>query len=669
MSSVSLYEIDINQLPHQIQQHLPVTEGSTWYDTYRTRFPLSDNKVMFIVKAPKARILANLNEPVNLQEAKTLNFQGLEYTFIADPYWIPADPKQRVLDPFTAKRIQITVKENQIEKVEELDLGFNTDPGSPVGPGESPIGPRDKARKARSLDRTIRERLREERIHQARRIDALKKQCAEAEEEKQKQIEQLNDMKVKVENLEQMNETLNKTQTKLEFDKTIQSYEDRLDAQDRQFTSIIQDQDNEIKELELALDRIKLSNTNNDNANKNSSQKKPLVNVGKIQVPIYDEETGDIYETLEQLNTVIGLAGNNKEVTKTIIYNFLQKNQWQTMINSNPKILEDFEVLRSELIERHDPQNDPTQTYVEIRQRPNEDEKDFIRRLERGYRVFAKINPSQSLTRQQKAAIMSRFATALSRKEVRVHMRGLLDEVSYEEIADKARKYRRVVETEEENKVLATSQVSTQPLKDNNNLSDEEVCKKCRLPHGSNECQASDKFRRKSNRQFYPPSNQAFTIPPKKLGHNVRFNDKFPPAEPTDGDQRSGRPRYRTQYFRRNYQQRNYSDRNNRSFDRDRSRSRDYSRNGDRSRSRDYMRNRDRSRSGEFRPRNGFRGRGYNRSWGSNNTRQNFRRNDGWRRNRPQESRLVNITQTVDHDYPSTVVDSPVEPGVDDFIF
>ena len=288
---------------------------------------------------------------------------------------------------------------------------------------------------------------------QKRRINELKDQLAKEEIEKLERSEEVQAIKRRAQALEQENETL------IELHQTQEALanEEKLRHQEQ----MIAERENDILDLEQKVQNLNISRDRMDNHQSLISlergKKKPSVNVGKIQVPIYDEATGDIYETLERLSTVLSFAENNKDLMRTIIYNFLQKNSWETMINSNAKILDDFEILRKELIERHDPQRDSTEKYINISQRSSEDEKDYMGRLERGYRIFMKIKPNVPLTIQQKEAVKTRFAATLLKKEVRLHMKGQLDQVAFEDIADKARKYRRVVEMEEESNVMIST--------------------------------------------------------------------------------------------------------------------------------------------------------------------------------------------------------------------
>ena len=684
MSSVSLYEADINSLPEKIQQFLPVGENSTWFETYQERFPNADNRAFVLIQPTKARQLEALVEPINLIPVDHMNLDETKFLFIFDQIWTPSEPQQFINDQ-TARRLRIEVKDGKIENVTRHGLGIR------FGSSDTST-PKPQRQPSTSLDRGMDQRREKSRVEQTKRINDLKKQVAKEEKAKVKYQDELSETKKQVQALRNQTLSANQLQAdlsearkqvqalqnqslsanQLQADQSALAYEEELNKKELQ----IMDQEREIQELEQTIHAMNLSNPSTNTeppivaTTGLVTQKKSNVNVGKINVPIYDEATGDIYETLEQLNTVLNLAGNSKDVTKTIIYSFLQKNHWESMLNSNPKILEDFEILRDELVERHDPQRDSTQKYIEISQRSGEDEKDYFGRLERGYRIFMKIKPNASLTDQQKEAIKTRFVTTLLRKEVRVYMKGVIDGVKYEEIAEKARKYRRVVETEEESNVLAATQLPSQSQTIKTESTEEtKTCKFCRLPHDSSECHASDKFRRKSNRQFYPPSRQAFTIPPRKLGNNVRFNDQFPPAEPGEDD-RTGRPRYRRPFVRRSQiPARNFSRESQRYNTNDRSRSRDFKRNFDRSRSRENG-----IRNNGYRRDNYGRGR-YNRPWTARRGDSNYRRNSSWNRDDGRQkdkfrSHLVNLSQTMDEDHSTSILKAPVEVNeVQQFIY
>ena len=664
MTSVNLYQTDINQLPTQLQKLLPIDPHSTWYDTYRRRFPDSGDKVLFIITAAKARILESLKEPFILENINEIGVGTNKFIFINDPTWIPL-PEQRIsIKKDFAKRITIGTRENEITDVIELELGNIPDVVEKVETLRTSTPKEKPKRESKSLDRIVANK--DEMIkEQRKRINNLKDQLEREEKEKLAKAEEVQTIREKAQLLEKENETL----TGLQQTQEALANEEKLRYQEQ----MIAKRENDILDLEQKVQDLNISKNQLTNhhllTTTAKEKKKPSVNVGKIQVPIYDEATGDIYETLERLSTVLSFAENNRDLMRTIIYNFLQKNSWETMINSNAQILDDFEILRKELIERHDPQRDSTEKYINISQRSSEDEKDYMGRLERGYRIFMKIKPNVPLTTQQREAVKTRFAATLLRKDVRLHMKGQLDQVSFEEIADKARKYRRVVEMEEESNVLISTNSQSSPSTSPQDDKEPKKCKFCRLPHDSSECNASEKFRRKSNKRYLPPSKQSFTIPQQKLGQHVKFNNQYPPAEPTENEGR-GRDRYRDQYFRKsNRFSKNYSSERRPYQNFNRSRSREYNGRMDRSRSREdrKMNNRYTQNNWERRRQDG--------SWPSSNSYNKYRRNNSWNnhrvggRERNAPTRLVNLSQTIEQSHPQSILKAPVESEVHEFLY
>ena len=661
--TLSLYEADINQIPATLQNFLPIYENLNWYESYRQKFPRANDQLLFITQPTKARLLGQLETPLTLKESIDDRIDGDKFIFIADQNWVP-ESGQRLVSKDNAKRIRIKIVDKTIDSIEELPLGIEptVEPLEPMSQSTPAV---KTTRPSRSLERTSQEQRNEEKQHQQWRIQELKKQVAREEIARIKQKEEFDTMQKKLQEMELENSQVSP--------QTLAIIQDQRQQLEQRELELVEHQD-EIMKLENTIRNLSLLAGNEGRPFERNIQKKPTINVGKIQVPIYDEATSDIHETLDRLDIVLSFAENNPDLVRTIIYNFLQKNNWESMINSNPKILDDVHILRDELIQRHDPEKDSTEQYINLSQRPAEDEKDYMGRLERGYRIFMKIKPNALLTKQQQDAIKSRFVATLTRKDVRVYMKGHVEDLDFNQIADRARKFRRVVETEDENKVLLSTENPRSKEEKMETSNEQKVCKFCRLPHDSSECHASDKFKRKSNKRYFPPSKQSFTIPQEKLRSNVRFDSKFPTAEPGQNDSEfnsedRGRSRYRDRYY-----ERRTSNFRNQSSER-----RPYN-NYDRSRSRDYRKNINRQNTRGFRPRiNRYSGqrRRFDQSWPPRNQQGNrYRRNSSWNSNgntrrptRDQPTRLVNISQSMNEHEVQSILKAPVEDEAHEFLY
>ena len=127
MSSVSLFETDINSLPEQIQQFLPVKTDSTWFDTYQEMFPESNNRAFVLIQPAKARQLERLQEPINLIQLDHVILDNTKFIFILDQIWTPTNPQQFITDE-TARRLKLEIKDGKIVNVTRLELGLKFDP-------------------------------------------------------------------------------------------------------------------------------------------------------------------------------------------------------------------------------------------------------------------------------------------------------------------------------------------------------------------------------------------------------------------------------------------------------------------------------------------------------------------------------------------------------------
>ena len=682
MPGVSLYLTDINKLPDEIQKLLPIEQDENWFDTYRRLFPNSEDKALFIILPSKARLLNALKHPFALEASDNHQIRGNEFTFIVDPSWAP-DGEQSILNDKNTLRLSLGMKNNELTEVIPLQLNINTNKGmDPLsnstisqseehGLGNRPSG-------SRSVERTQSDQNKDERRIQQQRINELKSQLDKLEIEKDRYEQTM------MENREDAMKMIMKREKSLEDMKT--NYGHLLTDKQQQ----IQDQQRQIEELENTLTNIQLNEQTLHNTT--TRMKHPSVNIGKIQLPIHDESVSDIYDTLEKMRTIIKFAAKDKATIQSILFGFIQKNGWENLINSNPLILEDFEILRKELVDRYKPVTDDTEQYIATVQRAEEDEKDYLTRLERAYKMFMKLDITAPLPAKHQEAVKARFVTTLAKKEIRIQMKNIADQLQYNQLAERARKFRRVLETENKSTNLISTvtllQSQMQDMKNQIGKIDDEsedYCKLCRLPHKTSECHASDKFRRKSNKRFYPPSRQSYSIPQSKLEKGMKPNNIYPSAEPENDKnewrERTGRTPYRY---------------NNQNWNRNRSGGRYYGRNGRRNATGPYYDRRKRyDQSVRFKSDNYGTGPRYNQNrsnnlftrrsrsaerWRSNSLdrgkfwNQNAIRKSRWNRSQERNTQSVNMAHQF-QDNPMSILKHPdsnystVEPEGEQFLF
>ena len=342
--------------------------------------------------------------------------------------------------------------------------------------------------------------------------------------------------------------------------------EQELREQQEKTQSIIQDRVQE--EVNRRIPNRIIHTQDNQNNNGNSVQKTATrdnhtnrihLNTGKIQVPIFDSNTSDINEIMSRMETIIKfLAQGDNNMKKALIFQFIQKNSWEHLAIANPNILEDFDELRKELQERYQPTEDSTELYLSTVQKQKEDEKDYLQRLTRTYRQFMKIDQSIPLNEKDKDALKRRFVSTLHDKEVRIKMRSEIEGIKFNEVAEKSRQFRRVLEMENGNHTLMSTvsflqskikdidlKISSKEHKEKSNETPSQNCNQCGLAHPPEECEASAKFKRKNNKKRYNRYNQAYSIPQRKLNDNIKENPNFPTAEPTQQRfENRGRQRY-----------------------------------------------------------------------------------------------------------------------------
>ena len=569
--TVGVYTTLARDLPISLRELVKNVDTTNFEASYLEKYPESDGLITVVTQTAKSRSLGNLQNPIVLIPKQNETLDKDTFIFIIDRDWMPDEDQKHILEQENISRITLgidssknitSINEQPIliqsssqpmepseqleEEQDELETNLNTtfiDPGkivresNPIQMKREDWQPsRPISRNSRSADRTGREELLQTNKEQRWRIRNLSNQLEQQQQNHRRTTEQS-------ERLEQ-----------------------ELREQQEKTQSIIQDRVREEINRRIPNRTIHTHDSQNNNVNsvqrstaRNDHTNRIHLNTGKIQVPIFDSNTSDINEIMSRMETIIKfLAQGDNNMKKALIFQFIQKNSWEHLAIANPNILEDFDELRKELQERYQPTGDSTELYLSTVQKQNEDEKDYLQRLTRTYRQFMKIDQSIPLNEKDKDALKRRFVSTLYDKEVRIKMRSEIEGIEFNEVAEKSRQFRRVLEMENGNHTLMSTvsflqskikdidlKISSKEHKEKANETPPQNCNQCGLAHPPEECEASAKFKRKNNKKRYNRYNQAYSIPQRKLDNNLKENPNFPTAEPTQPRfENRGRQRY-----------------------------------------------------------------------------------------------------------------------------
>ena len=283
---------------------------------------------------------------------------------------------------------------------------------------------------------------------------------------------------------------------------------------------------------------------------------KPIGISNKIQFPIYDRMRDDIEDIVDRFEKVLELFGGNDEDTRaSLTYMFLQRNNMEELATYNPEILHSFETLKEELVDRYQDQGNSDEIFVTTTIKNSEDERDFGDRLARIFRRWMKMDPTQPLTEGEEKTLKARYISALKDGKVRLRLRLEAENLSYQELAIRARQIRQAFQREEDgNGLVNTVMFLKQKVSElGERVPEKQRCDICRLPHPTEHCQASQKVVRKHNKKTEPPRSVEFAIPEDKLTPGVKPNEMLPTAEPTWHYNN-----YDNNYYQRGYGQRQW---------------------------------------------------------------------------------------------------------------
>ena len=397
--------------------------------------------------------------------------------------------------------------------------------------------------------RTETDRIRQESLRDKERNQDTTKQMVEAQEEIRKLRREVTEIKQEPNNNNNL-ESPNERRLEQQMEKAKREIQELKQELEQMAGATLVDSSNQQNKQNTRLAETTRTGTQNQTGNQTSqasptlnneargttNRLKPIGISNKINFPIYDKMRDDIEDIVDRFKKVLELFGGNDEDTKaSLIFMFLQKNNMEELATYNPEILYDFGTLKNELIDRYQDHGNSDEIFVTTTIKNSEDERDFGDRLARIFRRWMKMDPSQPLTEGEEKTLKARYISALKDGKVRLRLRLEAENLSYQELAVRARQIRQAFQREEDGNGLVNTVLY---LKQKVNELGEKVqdkqprCEICRLPHPTEHCQASQKVARKHNKRANPPKSVEFAIPEEKLTPGVKPNDMLPTAEP-----------------------------------------------------------------------------------------------------------------------------------------
>ena len=159
----------------------------------------------------------------------------------------------------------------------------------------------------------------------------------------------------------------------------------------------------------------------------------------KVNVPTFNAESQDVRDVLDNLKRLCDLAG--PESYSSIVLDFLNRPSFTDyMIDADPAVFqpENFERLERELISIYGTGND-YMTYNNARQHPGEHEKVFLGRLTR---LLKRKRNVKTLNEADMQELTDKFILSLSDRNIARKLLEHRDEIDYDTVAERARRFR-----------------------------------------------------------------------------------------------------------------------------------------------------------------------------------------------------------------------------------